>query len=497
MMQRRAIMFRSEGKVINKQNLLQEENNYIARPKILSELVQTSSSDKTEKREDCNSELDHRNKTCSGKRRLLRYGRVLPGTYVDSETIFDPIGVRFSLSQQGNVQGGPNDGDPKRLMVFDSESQTYTGYSQDLINFIVQIGHVLIISNNNMGSAQGDHEMFLEQSLDGGLITIIFSQQVRIKSVDFLSAQGSNYIITYKDTAGTHVDTQVQIPDQGSGTHQTVDVNSRKIVRMDIDLGGSGAIGPIRYRECESHCGPTDVLDCNGVCGGSAVYDCKGRCYDPKIGEMPKYLRDCSGHCYDVKRGPVFLPDCNGDCFDPRVQMSKFTKDCAGMCYKAEENPPHEEDCRGVCGGNAFENCYGECVVSHNKHNNHHNHNNHRSYSGNSDHSDHSYSSNSEHSYRNNSFDHSYRNNSSNSDRPNYSSDYSYSSDSDSSYSGRPRKNNIYNNDHSNYSNYNDYIYDNEPNEDERSTRKSTKKSARKKIISREKQNWYASKYDH
>ena len=346
----------------NKKNY--EDNRSISSVQIMHSQITTIPAVQNIQKSSFHEKHEKRDKKCTGQRRVLRYGRLQPGTYVDGTNIFNPLGINITLSDQGNVQGGPNDGDPRRLMVFNSESNTYTGPDSDLINFSAGLGNVLMISDNNMGPNQGDAEMFLENSTRGGLVIIIFEQQVRILSVDLLDISSPNtHIVAYRDIAGTAIDTQINVNGAGDGQAQTVEVQSKKIRRLDIDLDSEGAIGVIRFRECETVCGPTDVPDCNGVCGGTALKDCGGVCYDPRIGELSDHLRDCRGKCYDIRYGPDNVPDCNGKCFNPEVESAPHLKDCAGNCYPTDEVAPHEEDCRGVCGGGAFEDCDGECLV--------------------------------------------------------------------------------------------------------------------------------------
>lgn len=291
---------------------------------------------------------------CDGQTKTIdfeqdRLGNMLmPGDFVDGEGYWAPE-VTVSVSGQGTVSGGPNDGQTRRLMIFDHESATYAGEDADLINIGSGVGQGMIISEDNMGPAQGDDEDDLDDSSFGGTVRFTFDKDVRIVSVEVIDFDSAGQTITLYDSTATQIGAAIPIPMSASSVVQNIAVGVDNVRDLDIFYPDSGAITEIVYQICHD-CPPGSAPDCNGVCGGPSVLDCAGVCYDPNT-ESPTQVLDCKGEC-----GGTASLDCNGVCNGPH----EF--DCAGNCYNPiTTSPPVAYDCNGVCGGSDVPDCNGVC----------------------------------------------------------------------------------------------------------------------------------------
>jgi hypothetical protein len=189
-----------------------------------------------------------------------------------------------SLSNGAGISGDPIDGsvtvigvNPKlsgnAAMIFDARCPPRnipadcSGKDDDL--FFPNLGNVLIISedlkSNNPDDAQVVGAKFeFDFSKFGPGIVIV--ESLTAGDVEPITEAGAKITVTKMDGKTT----VVEITPTGNGNYDTFPVGEKDVVRMVVDLNGSGAIDNVKIR-IETN-GPSPKLDLNGTCEPQGVF---------------------------------------------------------------------------------------------------------------------------------------------------------------------------------------------------------------------------------
>ena len=147
-------------------------------------------------------------------------GNALPaGTIIDDE--YQNLGVTISATQFG-------------AMIFDSANPT--GEDPDLATD--SEGNILIISEDGDSSDPDDNA-------GGGVITFDLDNPVDFNSINFVDIEESGGEVRTTDADGNV--TATSIPNPGNGSLQTLNINDSDVVKIEVDLVGSGAISGLDF----------------------------------------------------------------------------------------------------------------------------------------------------------------------------------------------------------------------------------------------------------
>ncbi|NEN91781.1 MAG: hypothetical protein F6K48_23905, partial [Okeania sp. SIO3H1] len=147
-------------------------------------------------------------------------GNALPaGTIIDDE--YQNLGVTISATQFG-------------AMIFDSANPT--GEDPDLGTD--SEGNILIISEDGDSSDPDDNA-------DGGVITFDLDNPVDFNSINFVDIEESGGEVRTTDADGNITTTSIPAP--GNGSLQTLNINDNDVVKIEVDLVGSGAISGLDF----------------------------------------------------------------------------------------------------------------------------------------------------------------------------------------------------------------------------------------------------------
>ncbi|WP_186826968.1 tandem-95 repeat protein [Shimia ponticola] len=149
------------------------------------------------------------------------------GTVIDTE--LQNKGLTVSAFRNG---GDPNK--PGEAMIFDTANPTGGDYDLKTNN----LGKVLIISEDNLSSDPDDNA-------GGGTLRFDFDGEATVKQLTFLDVEESAWVRFYDDQ-GNHIKT-VDVHGVSNNGQKTVDFNVDGVARMDVVLGGSGAIDNLVY----------------------------------------------------------------------------------------------------------------------------------------------------------------------------------------------------------------------------------------------------------
>ncbi|MEO0939724.1 MAG: cadherin-like domain-containing protein [Pseudomonadota bacterium] len=152
---------------------------------------------------------------------FIDFNNLATGTVVDTE--YKQDGVTISAI------GGSN-----KAMIFDTANPT--GGDTDLATN--NLGNVLIISEDG-NSGNPDDEAH------GGTLRFTFDEEVDVKSLTFLDIEESAWVKFY-DADGKHIKT-IDVHGVGNNGQRKVDFNVDGVARMDVILGGSGAIDNLEF----------------------------------------------------------------------------------------------------------------------------------------------------------------------------------------------------------------------------------------------------------
>ncbi|MGD1808902.1 DUF7507 domain-containing protein, partial [Dapis sp. BLCC M126] len=149
-------------------------------------------------------------------------GNPLPlGTVIDTE--YSALGVTISAT------GGSNE-----AMIFDSANPT--GGDGDLATN--SEGNILIISEDGDSSDPDDNA-------GGGVITFDLDNPVDVNSINFVDIEEAGGQVFTTDADGNVTTTAIPAP--GDGSLQTLNINDNDVVKIEVDLVGSGAISGLDF----------------------------------------------------------------------------------------------------------------------------------------------------------------------------------------------------------------------------------------------------------
>ncbi|MDJ0597351.1 MAG: SdrD B-like domain-containing protein [Crocosphaera sp.] len=147
-------------------------------------------------------------------------GNPLPaGTVIDNE--YQNLGLTISATGFG-------------AMIFDSANPT--GGDDDLATD--SEGNILIISEDGDSSDPDDNA-------GGGVITFDLDNPVTVNSINFVDIEEAGGIVFTTDADGNVTTTAIPAP--GNGSLQTLNINDSDVVKIEVDLVGSGAISGLDF----------------------------------------------------------------------------------------------------------------------------------------------------------------------------------------------------------------------------------------------------------
>lgn len=166
-------------------------------------------------------------------------GQTIVGDYVD-------IGLVI-----GAVNGG---GGPNQAIIFDSSNPT--GGDDDLatpgpgLGNGTALGNLLIIAENAVDADNDGLVDVPDDERDGGDLLFSFANPTQIDSVTVVDIDDAGLSEIRVTQVGVPGVTTYPLVDVGDNGVQTVILRLEGIVTMDVDLGGSGAIGEIMLAPC-------------------------------------------------------------------------------------------------------------------------------------------------------------------------------------------------------------------------------------------------------
>ncbi|NES03603.1 MAG: hypothetical protein F6K22_12560, partial [Okeania sp. SIO2F4] len=143
------------------------------------------------------------------------------GTVIDTE--YSALGLTISAT------GGSN-----QAMIFDSANPT--GEDDDLKTD--SEGNILIISEDGDSSDPDDEA-------HGGVITFDLDNPVELNSINFVDIEETGGEVRTTDVDGNVTTTAIPAP--GDGSLQTLDIDDSDVVKVEVDLVGSGAISGLDF----------------------------------------------------------------------------------------------------------------------------------------------------------------------------------------------------------------------------------------------------------
>ena len=173
------------------------------------------------------------------------------GTVIDDE--YASLGVNISAT------GGSN-----QAMIFDSANPT--GGDNDLrtpgngINNTTPQGNILIISEDGDSSDPDDNAR-------GGTITFDFDDGVNINSLSFVDIEENGGKVFTTDANGNV--TTTAIPGVGDNSFQTLSINDDDVVKLEVDLTGSGSISSLDFDRLEVNTTPGLYTNIGTVTAGN------------------------------------------------------------------------------------------------------------------------------------------------------------------------------------------------------------------------------------
>ncbi|OZH55677.1 hypothetical protein AFK68_03055, partial [Hydrocoleum sp. CS-953] len=181
--------------------------------------------------------------TTTTKNHVIDFEGFAAGTVIDNE--YNDLGVTISAT------GGSN-----QAMIFDSANPT--GGDHDLEtpgsgpNNTTPQGNILIISEDGDSSNPDDEA-------DGGTITFDFDNPVNINSLSFIDIEEAGGKIITTDADGNVTTTDIAALGQdGDNSFQTLNINDNDVVKLEVELAGSGAISGLDFDKVE-------VIDAPGL----------------------------------------------------------------------------------------------------------------------------------------------------------------------------------------------------------------------------------------
>ncbi|MEQ8537683.1 MAG: PEP-CTERM sorting domain-containing protein [Coleofasciculus sp. D1-CHI-01] len=186
----------------------------------------------------------------------FEHGDVVTGVMTEHAT----LGV-FS---QGNVnQNFPNAGEPRDLMIFDTDCGPGVDCSADSdLDFGNQFGKALIISFDNNSDTPNDSQV-------GGVITFDFNMPVIFKGFNLLDDEEEFTKVSLFNGANLVQEIDGIV---GPGDNQAIFVDgftTAQVTRVEIDLPGSGAIDNITYNKVPE---PLTILGSTMALGFGALF---------------------------------------------------------------------------------------------------------------------------------------------------------------------------------------------------------------------------------
>ena len=157
----------------------------------------------------------------------INFNEFARGTVIDNE--LQAKGLTVSAIRNG---GDPHK--PGEAMIFDTANPT--GGDSDLKTN--NLGKVLIISEDNLSKDPDDNAA-------GGTLRFEFDGVAKVKQLTFLDTEESAWVKFY-DEDGHHIRT-IDVHGVGNNQQKTVNFNVDGVARMDVILGGSGAIDNLKY----------------------------------------------------------------------------------------------------------------------------------------------------------------------------------------------------------------------------------------------------------
>jgi hypothetical protein len=114
----------------------------------------------------------------------------------------------------------------------------------------VSLGNILIVAENVGDTAPADGIVDdPDDEAGGGIITAVFDQLVFMEKLTLLDLDDPHETRVKLYAGATPVYDQV-IPNLGNNSYQVVEFGMLEVTRMEIILGGSGAIDNLQYRTC-------------------------------------------------------------------------------------------------------------------------------------------------------------------------------------------------------------------------------------------------------
>ena len=163
----------------------------------------------------------------STKSYTINFNEFESGRVIDNE--LTAKGLTVSAIRNG---GDPND--PGEAMIFDTAKPT--GGDTDLATS--NLGKVLIISEDNLSKDPDDNA-------SGGILRFEFDGTAKVNQLTFLDTEESAWVKFYDD-AGKLIKI-VDVHGVDNNAQKTVNFNVDGVARMDVVLGGSGAIDNLKY----------------------------------------------------------------------------------------------------------------------------------------------------------------------------------------------------------------------------------------------------------
>ncbi|MGB5592926.1 MAG: SdrD B-like domain-containing protein, partial [Crocosphaera sp.] len=173
------------------------------------------------------------------------------GTVIDNE--YASLGVTISAT------GGSN-----QAMIFDSANPT--GGDHDLEtpgygnNNTTAQGNILIISEDGDSSDPDDNA-------GGGTITFTFDNAVNVNSLSFVDIEESGGKVFTTDADGNVTTTNIAAP--GDNSFQTLTINDDDVVKLEVDLVGSGSISSVDFDSIETSTAPGIYTNIGEVVAGN------------------------------------------------------------------------------------------------------------------------------------------------------------------------------------------------------------------------------------
>ena len=170
-------------------------------------------------------DLSSNTTTTTTKNHVIDFEGFAAGTVIDDE--YANLGVTISAT------GGSN-----QAMIFDSANPT--GGDTDLAT--ANEGNILIISEDGDSSDPDDNA-------GGGTITFDFNNGVDINSINFVDIEETGGQVFTTDADGNVTTTAIPAP--GNGSIQTLNINDSDVVKVEVQLAGSGAISGLDFDKIE------------------------------------------------------------------------------------------------------------------------------------------------------------------------------------------------------------------------------------------------------